>query len=147
MKKCAFLLLPLVLVVAFSAGCAKKQAREDRIKIPKNAAKMEVVFSWEGVEPCTPDSPEIRVSDIPVGTRRLWVRLKNISEPAWNQGGGDIEHDGSGLIPAKALDIGYNGPCPPLGQRQKYEFWVMAVDAEGVIIGFGKTRQSYPPKK
>ena len=51
------------------------------------------------------------------------------------------------MIPAKALDIGYNGPCPPPGQRQKYEIWVMAVDAEKTIIGFGKARQFFPPKK
>jgi len=128
-------------------GCAKKQNHEDRITIPKNAAKMVVDYSWEGIEACTHDSPEIRVSGIPDGTQRLMVKLKNISDPAWNQGGGDIEHDGSGLIPAKALDIGYNGPCPPRGQRQKYEIWVMAVDAEKAIIGFGKARKVYPPKK
>jgi hypothetical protein len=108
---------------------------------------MEVAFSWEGVEPCTHVSPEIRVADFPEGTKRLLVKLKNISEPDWNQGGGDIEHDGSGVIPEGALDIGYNGPCPPSDQRQKYEFRVMAVDAEGTIIGFGKARESYPPKK
>jgi len=146
MKKSTLLLI-LGLAILLPIGCAKKQNQEDRITIPKNAAKMEVDFSWEGIEPCTPDSPEIRVSAIPDGTRRLLVRLKNISDPDWNQGGGDIEHDGSGLIPAKALDIGYNGPCPPPGQRQKYEIWVMAVDAEKTIIGFGKARQFFPPKK
>lgn len=146
MKKISSLFI-LALVVLLFFGCAKKQNHEDRITIPKNAAKMKVVFSWAGIEPCTPDSPEIRVSGIPDGTQRFLVRLKNVSDPAWNQGGGDIEHDGSGLIPARALDIGYNGPCPPPGQRQKYEIWVMAMDAEKTIIGFGKTRQSYPPKK
>lgn len=146
MKKISLLfMLALVLLLFFS--CAKKQNREDRITIPKNAAKMEVDFSWEGIEPCTHDSPEIRVSGIPEGTQRLLVKLKNISDPAWNQGGGDIEYDGSGLIPAKALDIGYNGPCPPPDQRQKYEIWVMAVDAEKAIIGFGKARRPYPLKK
>jgi hypothetical protein len=146
MKKC-FPLLTLTLALLLSFGCTKKQNREEPIVIPKNAAKMEVVFSWEGVEPCTHESPEIRVSGIPAGTKRLLVKLENISDPDWNQGGGDIEHDGSGVIPASALDIGYNGPCPPPGQRQKYEFWVMAVDAEGAIIGSGKARESYPPKK
>jgi len=137
----------LVLVVVLALGCAKKQNSEDRITIPKNAAEMEVDFSWEGIKPCTHDSPEIRVAGIPGGTQRLMVKLKNISDPTWNQGGGDIEHDGSGLIPAKALDIGYNGPCPPPGQRQKYEIWVMALDAEKAIIGFGKDRKVYPPKQ
>ncbi|WP_319523196.1 hypothetical protein [uncultured Desulfosarcina sp.] len=146
MKK-SFPLLTLALVLLLSFGCSKKQNSEEPIVIPKDAAKMEVAFSWEGVEPCTSDSPEIRVSGTPAGTKRLLVKLKNITDPAWNQGGGDIEYDGSGVIPANALDIGYNGPCPPPGQRQKYEFRVMAVDAEGTIIGFGKARESYPPKK
>lgn len=142
-----FFLFMLTLVLSLSFGCTKNHNREEPVVIPKDAAKMEVTFSWQGVEPCTHVSPEIRVSGIPAGTKRLRVKLKNISDPAWNQGGGDIENDGSGVIPANALDIGYNGPCPPPDQRQKYEFRVMAVDAEGVIIGFGKARESYPPKK
>ena len=146
MKKC-FPLFMLTLALFLCFGCTKNHNREEPIVIPKDAAKMEVAFSWEGVEPCTHVSPEIQVSGIPAGTKRLLVKLKNITDPAWNQGGGDIEHDGSGVIPSNALDIGYNGPCPPPGQRQKYEFRVMAVDAEGSIIGFGKTRESYPPKK
>jgi hypothetical protein len=140
-------LFPLALALLLCFGCAKNHSREAPIVIPKEAAKMDVAFSWEGVAPCTHASPEIRVSGIPADTRRLLVKLKNISDPDWNQGGGEIEHDGSGVIPANALDIGYNGPCPPPGQRQKYEFRVMAVDAEGTIIGFGKARESYPPKK
>ena len=145
MKKLSSLLI-LTLVLLLLVGCTKKPHHKKPIKIPKNAAKMKVDFSWEGIEPCTHDSPEIRVTGIPDATKRLLVKLKNTSDPAWNQGGGDIEHDGSGLIPANALDIGYNGPCPPPGQRQKYEIQVMAVDAEKTIIGFGKARQSFPPK-
>jgi phosphatidylethanolamine-binding protein (PEBP) family uncharacterized protein len=138
---------PLVLLTAallFTGGCAKDQ---NRIKIPKDAAKMDVDFSWEGISACSHESPEIRVSNIPEGTEELRVRLKDIDMPAWNQGGGKVKHDGSGLIPAGALKLGYNGPCPPPGKRHTYEFSVMAMDADGAIIGFGKARQSFPPKK
>jgi len=137
---------PIVLLTAallFTFGCAKDQ---NRIKIPKDAAKMDVDFSWEGIPACSHESPEIRVSKVPEGTEELRVKLKNIDLPAWNQGGGKVKHDGSGIIPAGALKLGYNGPCPPRG-RLKYEFSVMALNAEGVIIGFGKARQSFPPKK
>ena len=137
---------PIILLTAvllLAVGCAKDQ---NQIKIPKDAAKMDVDFSWEGIAACTHESPEIRVSKIPEGTEELRVRLKNIDIPAWNQGGGMVKYDGSGIIPAGALKLGYNGPCPPSG-RLKYEFSVMAVNAEGVIIGFGKARQSFPPKK
>jgi hypothetical protein len=108
---------------------------------------MTVTFSWQGIQACTHASPRIRVSGIPDGTRTLEVKLTNINVPAWNQGGGRVANDGSGIIPAGALNIGYNGPCPPPGERYKYEFSVMALDDHGVIIGFGKARQAFPPKK
>ncbi|MDX2453318.1 MAG: hypothetical protein QNK21_11775, partial [Desulfosarcina sp.] len=125
------------------AGCANNP---DKIKIPRDAAEMTVEFSWEGIAACTHDSPELRVSAVPDATTDLRVRLKDISLPEWNHGGGQVKHDGSGVIPAGALKLGYNGPCQPSG-RHKYEFSVMAVDADGVIVGFGKARQSFPPKK
>ena len=133
----------LTAAIVLTAGCANNP---DQIKIPKDAAEMTVEFSWEGIAACTHDSPELRVSAVPEGTADLRVRLKDVSLPAWNHGGGKVKHDGSGVIPAGALKLGYNGPCPPSG-RHKYEFSVMAVDADGVIIGFGKARHSFPPKK
>lgn len=139
-----YLLILLTILLVSATGCAKKS---NKIKIPRDAAKMTVDFSWEGIKPCTHESPEIRVTNIPDKTIIFRIQLKNITIPDWNQGGGSVKHDGSGLIPAGALQIGYNGPCPPPGKRQKYEFWVMAVNTENEIIGFGKTRHPYPPKK
>ncbi|HSO20861.1 MAG TPA: hypothetical protein VLT88_15460 [Desulfosarcina sp.] len=141
MKTIHPLLIAIFLLSA--AGCAKSQ---NRIEIPKNAAEMSVAFTWDGIAPCTHESPEIHVDGIPEGTAALRVRLKNINVPEWNQGGGSVEHDGTGVIPARALDVGYNGPCPPPGQRYKYEFSVMAVDAGGTIVGFGKAVAPFPPK-
>ncbi len=135
--------LILLALLILTAGCAD---HPDQIKIPKDAVEMTVAFSWEGIDACTHDSPEIRVSPVPEGTADLQVKLKDISMPAWNHGGGRVNHDGSGVIPAGALKLGYNGPCPPDGRHQ-YEFSVMAVDAGGAIIGFGKARQPFPPKK
>ena len=133
----------LTAAIILIAGCANNP---DKIKIPRDAAEMTVEFSWEGIAACTHDSPELRVSAVPDATADLRVRLKDISLPEWNHGGGQVKHDGSGVIPAGALKLGYNGPCQPSG-RHKYEFSVMAVDADGVIVGFGKARQSFPPKK
>ena len=132
----AALLMPIV-------GCT---ASQQSIKIPSEAVKMEVTFSWDGIEACAHESPEIRVAAIPEGAVKLNISLKDISLPARNHGGGSVPHDGSGVIPAGSLKIGYNGPCPPLGKRHTYEFSVMAVDAEETIIGFGKARQGFPPK-
>lgn len=141
MKK-RYSLVLLIVVLTLAVGCT---THPNQVKIPNNAARMVVDFSWEGVQACSHESPEIRVSNIPDGTSQLLVRLTDVSVPAWNHGGGRLTYDGSEIIPAGALDIGYNGPCPPDG-RHKYEFSIMAVDAEGVIIGFGKARQSFPPK-
>jgi phosphatidylethanolamine-binding protein (PEBP) family uncharacterized protein len=130
-------------LLILTAACAKNP---NAIKIPKDAIKMDVDFSWEGIPVCSHESPEIRVSNVPEDTVVLRVKLKDISMPVWNHGGGNIRYNGSGIIPTGALDIGYNGPCPPNG-RHKYEFSVMAVDAEDVVIGFGKAVQPFPPKK
>lgn len=143
MKK-IFPIVRLVAILVLAAGCAKNQ-KQNQIKIPKDAARMEVAFSWEGIQACAHESPEIQVSNVPDSTAELRVKLKNVTVPEWNHGGGSVAYGGSGVIPTGALDIGYNGPCPPDG-RHKYEFSVMAVDGEGAIIGFGKARQSFPPK-
>jgi hypothetical protein len=146
MKKPILIVLMTLLLLPFAVtGCANKSP--NRIVIPKNAAKMTVAFTWQDVRACSHDSPEIIVDDIPQYAISLRVQLKNITVPEWNQGGGEVENDGSGRIPPQALDIGYNGPCPPLGERHKYEFWVMALDVDGEIIGFGKARQSFPPRQ
>ena len=142
MKK-RYALFVLTVVTTLAVGCANNQ---NKIEIPKDAARMGVAFSWEGIEACTHTSPEIRVTNIPDGTEVLEVKLTNLDVPEWNQGGGKVEYGGSELIPAGALDIGYNGPCPPPGQTYKYEFSVLAMDAEDGVIGFGEARQPFPPK-
>jgi len=143
MKKIVSLLI-LSALIMLTFGCAKDP---NPIVIPKAAAEMEVSFSWAGIEACTHESPEIRVDRIPDGTVELQVRLKDINVPAYNHGGGRVKNDGSGVIPPGALTIGYNGPCPPYKERHKYEFLVLARDAQGQIIGFGKSRQLFPPKQ
>lgn len=125
-------------------GCAKDP---NRIVIPRQAVDMKVAFSWDGIDPCTHVSPEIQVTQIPDGTAQLQVRLRDVNQPEYNHGGGSVANDGSGIIPAGALTVGYNGPCPPFGSRHQYEFSVMAKNADGVIIGFGKSRQPFPPKR
>ncbi len=132
----------VLLFLSVSFGCA---GNPNKIDIPEDAVKMDVSFSWQGIAPCIHDSPEIRVSNIPEGTKWLTIRLTNLSIPEENHGGGKIENDGSGRIPPKALDIGYNGPCPTEG-RNTYEFMVLALDEQGAIIGFGSAKEPFPPK-
>lgn len=137
--------LVLLLLVTFPLGCGKKTVRE-KIDIPKGAAVMQIDFSWDGIEACEHHSPEIKVAGIPAGTVKFKVRLEDVNRPAWNHGGGEAANDGSGIIPAGALTVGYNGPCPPPEKRHKYEFLVLAVDDADQTIGFGKARQLFPPR-
>ena len=136
----------LILITVLTLGLCSCTTPYRKTPIPENAVPIDVEFSWQGVAACTAVSPEIRVSNLLAGVEAFQVALTNLSVPEWNQGGGRVTNDGSGVIPAGSLTIGYNGPCPPAGQRQTYEFSVMAVDAAGVIIGFGKARQQFPPK-
>ena len=50
---------------------------------------------------------------------------------------------GSDVIPAGALQDGYNGPCPPSGSH-RYQFTVKAIDAAGVIVGTGQQTRRFP---
>ena len=134
------LLFLLCLSIFSIAGCLPSGGL-----VPEDAAELIVTFSWEGTNACSRQSPEIRVANLPPDAAELKVRLKDLDVPNWNHGGGTLDHDGSGIIPAGALTSGYNGPCPP-GGRHRYEFSVKALDADGSIVGFGKAMRSFPPQ-
>ncbi len=127
-------------LLAFSilivSGCATTPVAPD-------AVELAVDFSWEGIGKCSNHSPEIRVADIPPGTKSFKVKLKDFNAPNWNHGGGTVTNDGSGIIPAGALKGAYNGPCPP-GGSHKYQFTVKAVNEAGIIIGIGKATKKFP---
>jgi phosphatidylethanolamine-binding protein (PEBP) family uncharacterized protein len=127
----AALVLTMVL-----AGCVSE-------KVSPDAVTLGVEFSWEGTSRCSNVSPVIRVTGAPHGTTSFKVRLVDLNVPTWNHGGGTVAHDGSGVIPAGALKSGYNGPCPPSGTHS-YQFIVKALDAEGTVIGEGKSVQKFP---
>lgn len=147
MRKNSLKIIFIVGMVLSAMGCSKKNVDHHLIAIPDEAASMLVSFTWDGIKSCTHDSPEIRVSQIPDGTVTLQVQLKDLTLLPYNGGGGEVDNDGSGIIPAGALTSGYNGPCPRPGERHQYEFWVMAKNADGKIIGFGKARRRFPPKQ
>lgn len=112
-------------------------------ELGQNVVALEVDFSWNAEHRCSSKSPEIRVAGIPAGTKSLKVTLVDLDVPFWNHGGGTVENDGSGVIPAESLKSGYNGPCPPSGSH-RYEFTVNAVDEQGQVIGAGKKMKKFP---
>lgn len=141
-----FVFFLIFMLPGFTSCTWKKNPGPPPIEIPKTAAPMTVQFSWTDIAACVHESPEIQVSGIPGGTVELDVRLKNLTVPAWNHGGGRVLYEGTDRIPANSLNDGYNGPCPMPGERNKYEFSVMALNFRGEIIGFGKAVQAFPVK-
>ena len=130
------LMLLMVGSVLLLSGCATTQVSPD-------AVELTVDFAWQPSDRCASRSPEIRVANIPATTKTLYVKLRDRDVPNWNHGGGTVPYDGSGVIPAGALQNGYNGPCPPSGSH-RYEFRVHAIDAAGVVVGIGKQTRNFP---
>ena len=126
----------VLLCLAFSSGAMG------------GSSHLGVDFSWDGIRRCTGISPEIKLSNIPAGTVSFYVKLKDLDAPDYNHGGGKVPHDGSGVIPKKALrpDFGlasrYRGPCPPMGAHS-YVFTVKALDADGKVLSKGEAMQPF----
>jgi len=111
--------------------------------VSPNAVVLGVDFQWQSADRCASRSPEIRVTNLPAETKLLRVRLKDLDVPNWNHGGGEVAYTGKGVIPAGALQGGYNGPCPPSGSH-RYQFTVQALNAQGVVVGSGKQMRTFP---
>lgn len=108
-----------------------------------NVAKLTVELSLDSARPCSTESPEISVFNVPTGTRTLKVELVDADSMFSTHGGGVFGYNGSPIVPLGALRD-YRGPCPVGGRRQiRYEFRVSAIDSKGSVIGFGSVMKSY----
>ena len=114
--------------------CPASQAGEVRLGVG---------FSWEGITECSDYSPEIRVSSVPREARSFRVLLENLDDPSAYHGGGMVDNDGSGIIPAGALTRDYRGPCPS-GEAHRYRFTVYALDGFSKTIGKGRATRLFP---
>ena len=108
------------------------------------ADDLTVSFKLGSGDRCSRSSPEIQVGNVPAGTVRFKVRLRDRNKGSWNHGGGTVPADPSGIIPKGALKDGYNGPCPPSGERHTYQFDVKALDAGGNELAEGSAKQTFP---
>ena len=122
-----------LIIVAFSClvllmACAK---------IAPDAVELQVDYNWTKANVCSGFSPEIKVLGIPPTTKQLKVTLTDLNFATYNHGGGTVEYGGSNIIPAGALKD-YRGPCPPSDTTHQYSIRVDAIDASGVIRGFGE---------
>ncbi len=129
MKKFIVLLVSIV----FLTGCGATVA--------ENAVNLDVVYKWSKEDQCSRTSPEISLGNIPSETKQLKVKLKDLDAPNWDHGGGKVTYTGQATLAKGMLKSGYNGPCPPSGSH-RYVFSVDAIDAEGTIVGRGKSKNN-----
>ena len=111
-----------------------------------DSVALEVDFRWNA--PCTSlfKTPEIKVGNIPPGTRRFYVGLIDLNLPAFDHGGGFAPYTGADVIPAGAVEGSYKGPSPPHGVIHHYEITVEALDDKDRRLGVGKQKRRYPPE-
>ena len=89
-----------------------------------NAEEFRIEFDWDPeMQKCfSTISPEIRLFNVPEGTTKLKVNMKD-KQSKYRHGGGTVKFDGESTIPAGALKS-WKGPCPPRSETHIYVFTV-----------------------
>lgn len=131
------LIFPLIFIFI----CPASQA--DEVIQRANDVRLGVGFSWEGITECSDYSPEIKVANFPRETWYFRVMLDDLDDPSAYHGGGKVENDKSGIIPAGALKGDYSGPCTA-GEAHRYKFTVHALDSASKAVGKGKAIRLFP---
>ncbi len=138
---------PLILAAVFVfvlAGVAFGGTKRLEAQKAENAQTMTVEFAWDGNGGSrTSPSPQLNIGDIPDGTVKFKVKMRDLDRKQHNHGGGTVDNDGTGIIPVGALKQ-YNGPRPPRKEVHTYVFTVSAIDANGDVIGEGTASRKYP---
>jgi hypothetical protein len=101
--------------------------------------------SWEGIAACngrpvSSPSPKFRVANAPAGAVQLEFKMSDLDAPLFSHGGGKVAYGGGSEIAAGAFT--FTGPCPPATHR--YEWSVVARDAQGKSLGTAKAVIKYP---
>lgn len=120
-------------VLVFFLGCTKDYS---------NLPQIEVDFNWPE-QNATVVSPEIKLKNVPEGTKELEINMFDLDN-SHNHGGGTVVYNGSNVIPERSLKK-YQGPAPVF-MTPLYEISVKAIDSDGEVIGFGKKSRKYPPE-
>jgi len=121
--------------------CPASQAGDVKPRV--NEVRLGVGFSWEGTTECSNTSPEIKVTNFPRETTLFQVLLYDLDNPSSYHGGGKVENDHSGIIPAGALQRDYKGPCHA-GEVHRYQFTVHAINSFSDTVGKGKATRLFP---
>ena len=128
--------IPLALALGSLVACQS-------VPVAKDAAKIELAFSWPKGSPCFGPSPAMTLSNIPKNTAYLKFEMRDLNAP-FRHGGGTLSYTGDNIIPQGALKD-YQGPCPPMGQVHTYEISVNALtQKKDLIVGTGASSKKFP---
>ena len=72
----------------------------------------------------------------------LRFKMVDLDAPGYSHGGGKVAYSGQSDIPKGAF--GYKGPCPPRGERHRYQWTVEAIGAGGNVVARGRVMRMFP---
>lgn len=132
--KCASYLLLIGFIFSF-VSCEK---------VSQDVVELSVDFSWKGVKQCEWGNPEIRVGEVPEGTKFLII---NMFDHAYSHDHGTVKlrYTGDSTV-AKDRFKEIQGPCPTWTPG-RYEMTIKAVDEKEVVIGIGSRERVFPEDK
>jgi len=122
-------------IVIFVTGCSDMMVPQTE----QGTVGVEFVFREENM--CQKGkSPELTINNIPPDTKLFRITLKDVDNPHFNHGGGEVPFIHSNIIGEGALNA-YFGPCPPKDYygRFTYCFKVEAVDSNNRVIAWGRS--------
>lgn len=112
------------------------------------AQQLTVDWTWKKEHLCKPDSPELTIGNVPDGTKKLEVNMRDLDYQNFNHGGGTVDYTGSAgktTIAAGTLKQ-YVGPCPGSafnGFGHDYVIYVTALGADGAKLASGNNKKTF----
>ncbi len=79
---------------------------------------------------CGGVSPAIKLTNVPPGTDRIKVEMKDLDVPTFNHWNNTFKYEGD--LP-EGKGVNYYGPCPPSG-KHTYRVTVTALDGSGMAL-------------
>ncbi len=101
------------------------------------ALAFEANFTW-----CS-GSPVFTLKDVPKGTAKIQLRMRDLQAPSFRHGGGEVAYTGKATIPCGALDSGYVGPSPPSGSHT-YVWTIRALGPDGKTLAETSAQRRFP---
>lgn len=124
-----------IALMLFVAGCTTTRLGDNL-----DRGTIGIEFSFKRHNMCNNgSSPALVLSNLPEGTVRLKVTMRDLDHPIADHGGGVLENFSGHTVPEGALKQ-YSGPCPMMSdlRRYKYVMKVVAYDANGTQLAFGQ---------